>query len=126
MKTIKLTILCLLLGVAGIGNAWADRGRHSHVGVVIGPYWGPSYYSPFPRYYPPYYPYSYYYPPVIIERPAPPVYIEQAQQPAPPAPAAAAPTNYWYYCAATNGYYPYVRECRGGWQKVSPLPPGLQ
>lgn len=120
MKMIKLMILCLLLGVAGMGNAWADRGRHTQFGVVIGPYWGPSYYSPFPHYYPPYYPYS--YPPVVIERQAPPVYIEQS--PAPPAPAAVAPINYWYYCGATNSYYPYVRECRGGWQKVLPQPPG--
>lgn len=118
MKTIKLTVVCLLLCVVGVGNAWADRGRHSHFGIVIGPYWGPSFYSPSPYYYPPYYPYS--YPPVIIERQAPQVYIEQPQA---PAPAAVAPPNYWYYCAATNAYYPYVKECRGGWQKVLPQPP---
>lgn len=114
MKTIKLMIVCLLLGVTGVGNAWADRSRHSHIGVFIGPSWGPSYYRPFPYYYPP------YYPPLVVERPAPQVYIEQPQVAAP----APAPTNYWYYCAATNGYYPYVRECASGWQKVSPQPPG--
>jgi len=26
---------------------------------------------------------------------------------------------------SSNGYYPYVRECPGGWQQVSPRPPGL-
>jgi hypothetical protein len=121
MKAIKLTMVCLLLGVAGMGSAWAGGGHHHNrtsVGIMIGPYWGPSYYSPFPYYYPP------YYPPVVIERQAPQVYIEQQQAPAPPAPTAAAPINYWYYCAATNGYYPYVKECRGGWQKVLPQPPG--
>jgi hypothetical protein len=135
MKAIKLITLCLLLGVAGMGAAWAGGGRHYHgrtsVGIVVGPYWGPSYYSPFPYYYPPYYPY--YYPPVVVERQAPQVYIEQSQQepappapPAPPASTAAAPINYWYYCAATNAYYPYVKECRDGWQRVSPQPPGQQ
>lgn len=127
MKSIKLIIAVLLLGAAGVGNAWADRGHHrSHFGIMIGPYWGPSYYSPFPYYYPPYSPYSpYYNPPVVIERPAPQVYIEQLPAPAaPPAAAVAPPVNYWYYCAAANGYYPYVKECRGGWQKVLPQPPG--
>lgn len=118
MKTLKLIIVCLLLGVCGAGNVWADGGRHgghgAHIGVFIGPYWGPSYYAPFPYYYPP------YYAPLVVERPAPQVYIEQ--QAAPP-PAASAP-NYWYYCAATRAYYPYVKECSGGWQRVSPQPPG--
>lgn len=121
MKTIKLIIVCLLLGTIGIGNAWADRdrhSRHSHFGVFIGPYWGPSYYQPFPYYYPP------YYPPLVVERPAPQVYIEQPQAVAAPPASAPASTNYWYYCAATNSYYPYVRECASGWQKVSPQPPG--
>ena len=127
MKTIKLTIVCLLLGVAGMGNAWAGGGHHHNrtsVGIVIGPYWGPSYYSPFPYYYPPYYPYA--NPPVVIERQAPQMYIEQQQAPVAPPVAAAPPppTNYWYYCAAKNAYYPYVKECRGGWQRVLPQPPG--
>jgi hypothetical protein len=130
MRASKLTkwiIALLLLSAASIGNVWAYH-EHSHVrfGVTIGgPYWGPSpYYSP-PYYSQPYYPR--YYPPVVIERAAPPIYIEQA--PAPvilPTPAATAPppTNFWYYCAATQGYYPYVRECPTGWQKVAPRPPG--
>jgi len=120
MKTIKLIIALLLLGAAGMGNAWADHRGHAHFGVMIGPYWGP-WYSPPPYYYPPYYP-------PVVERPAPQVYIEQQPAPAAPeapaAPAAAAPANYWYYCAAAKGYYPYVRECPSGWQKVLPQPPG--
>lgn len=121
MKTIKLTIACLLLAFAGVNSAWADRGHHhGHFSVMIGPYWGPAYYSPFPYYYPP------YYPPVIVERPPPQVYIEQPPQPAapPPAPVVSAPVNYWYYCAASRSYYPYVKECSGGWQRVAPQPPG--
>jgi hypothetical protein len=121
MKQIKLIIAVVLLGALGAGNAWADHG-HSHVrfGVMIGPYWGgPWYYPPPSYYYPP------YYAPVVVERPVPQVYVEQQSAPAaPPAPVAAAPTNYWYYCTAAKGYYPYVRECPGGWQRVLPQPPG--
>jgi hypothetical protein len=125
MNKIKLIIALLLLAAGGVGNAWADHGNHGHVrfGVMIGPYWGgPWVYSPYPYYYPP------YYPPVVVERQTPQVYIEQqpasATPPPPAAPVAAAPTNYWYYCAAAKGYYPYVKECPSGWQKVSPQPPG--
>ena len=118
MKAMKLVIVLLLLCLAGVGNVMADRGHRphyrSHFSVVIGPYWGPWYYPPPPFYYTP------YYPPVVIERPAPPVYIEQ--QPA-AVPAAPAPDNYWYYCAAAQGYYPYVKDCPGGWQKGLPQPP---
>lgn len=116
MKMIKMLIALVLLGVAGVGSAWADRGHHAHFGVVIGPYWGPWYYPP-AYYYPP------YYPPVVVERPTPQVYIEQQAAPAAAPPAASAPVNYWYYCVAAKAYYPYVKECPGGWQKVLPQPP---
>lgn len=114
MKSIKWITALLLLGALGVGNALADRG-HVHFGVTIGPYWGPWYYPPAPYYYPP------YYPPVVVERPSPPVYIEQ--QPAEAAPNRAEQGNYWYYCSAAKGYYPYVKACPSGWQKVSPQPP---
>ncbi|MCX7161854.1 MAG: hypothetical protein WCI19_12515 [Betaproteobacteria bacterium] len=122
MKQIKLMIALLLLAAGSVGNAWADHGGHVRFGVMIGPYWGgPWHYPPPAYYYPP------YYPQVVV--PAPQVYIEQqaapaAVPPAPAAPVAAAPANYWYYCAAAKGYYPYVRECPGGWQRVAPQPPG--
>ena len=131
MNKFKLTIALLLLGAVGAGNAWADphrgshrgnhRGGNVHFGVVIGPFWGAPWHYP-PPYYPRYYP-----PVVVVQPPAPLVYIEQAPMPAaplpPPAPAAAAPANYWYYCAAARAYYPYVGECPGGWQQVLPQPP---
>jgi hypothetical protein len=50
------------------------------------------------------------------------VVVEQPAQ----APAAVQPPvqqdqqNYWYYCRQANGYYPYVRQCPGGWMKVVP------
>lgn len=124
MTISKLTIALLLLGTTGIGSAWADRG-HVHFGVMIGPYWGSGYYPGHRYYYPPYPPYV-YYPPVVIERQEPQVYIEQPPPAvAPPAPVAAPPANsYWYYCAAQKAYYPYVKECPSGWQRVLPQPPG--
>jgi hypothetical protein len=126
MKAIKLIIALLLLGAAGVGNAWADHGGHVRFGVTIGPYWGPGYYPPSPYYYPPYYSpyYPSYYQPMASQ--APQVYIEQqpALVAAPDAPVAAAPVNYWYYCAKAKGYYPYVKACPSGWQRVLPQPPG--
>ena len=124
MKSIKLIVVLLILGASGVGNAWADHG-HVNFGIVIGPYWGPSYYPTSPYYYPPYY--SGYYSPMVVERQAPPVYIEEqptpmVAQPASTTPLAATPTNYWYYCAESKSYYPYVKKCRGAWQRISPQP----
>ena len=69
----------------------------------------------------PYYDYPYYaYPaPVIVQQPAPEVYVQ-------PAPQQPAETGYWYYCQNPQGYYPYVRQCPGGWMKVVPSPPPPQ
>ena len=128
MKWGKTAIVLLLLGLLSIGSAWADSrsyryhsGGHSHshgyrgsFGVYIGPYWGWGPWNYAPGYYPP------YYPPVVIER-TPPVYIEQ--QPVDVLPAPSVQASYWYYCHAAKGYYPYVRECPEGWQRVSPKPP---
>lgn len=122
LKPIAGALLLAALGVAGSGSAWADHGPHVRFGVMVGPYWGPWAYPP-AYYYPPYYPPA----PIVVERPAPPVYIEQPVQAPPPAApaeqAATAPANDWYYCAASRGYYPYVRECPGGWQRVPAQPP---
>ena len=85
------------------GHHFHGHGFRSSVvigtGVWLGPYW-----------YPPYYPYDPYDPyapvPVVAE---PQTYIEQSGAPA-----------YWYYCEAAKAYYPYVRECPGGWLTVLP------
>ena len=34
-----------------------------------------------------------------------------------------APVNVWYYCQNAKGYYPYIKQCPGGWQQVDPKPP---
>lgn len=106
--------------------AYAGRGHghgHRHGGVTFGFFVGAPLlaYSLYRPYYPPFH---YYYPrevyaPVVVTQP--PVYIEQ---PAPPPQAAPLPPqSWWYYCAESQTYYPYVRECPAGWQRVSPQPP---
>ncbi len=106
----------LLTGVAASGAAFAWHG-HSHFGVYVGvPLYSPWYYPP--AYYPPAYYYPPYVPPVVVTQP--PVYVEQA--PAESAAPAPQPQQYWYYCSASKTYYPYVKECPGGWQRVAPQP----
>ncbi|MDR2195354.1 MAG: hypothetical protein LBE50_01960 [Gallionellaceae bacterium] len=45
----------------------------------------------------------------------------------PPTPAmtyvAPQTTQYWYWCAGANAYYPYAQTCPGGWQAVPATPP---
>ena len=140
MKFIKLIIVLFVVVVAGVGNSWADRGHgygghgyggHGYGGVAIGPYWEPGYYPIAPYFYPPYYP-TYNSPAIVYSEPQ--VYVQQqaplAAEPTsspPPPPTQAAATvssDYWYYCKAAKGYYPYVKECPSGWQKVPTTPPG--
>lgn len=128
-STSKILAAGVVAGLLFSGSAMADpwRGGHYHRGPNIGVYVGPGFYGPgWGPYYPrPYYavppPYMYYPPVVVNPAPAaPPVYIEQpAQQSAAPQ---AADNAYWYYCTQPEGYYPYVKECPAGWQKVTPQP----
>lgn len=77
--------------------------RHSHSRVIIAPVW-------------PYYHHHYHHAPVVVT-PAPsspPVYIEQGN---------GRDAAYWYHCNNPEGYYPYIKECPGGWQKVVPHAP---
>ena len=124
MKRIKWALaLVLILGLVLPNAASADRGHwhgghggHASIGVFVGAplYWGWP--GPYYGYPPPYYAYS---PPVVVA-PSPPVYVERGDdEGAPPRSS----KNYWYYCDRPAGYYPYVKECPGGWQRVAPTPP---
>lgn len=124
MKPIKRTLLpaALLamvaaLAMAASAPALAQRYGHGHghgpsvhfgigIGVPVYPYW---------RYPRPYY----YYPPAIVTVPAAPptTYIERGSASDGPDSA-----SYWYYCNDTQAYYPYVKSCLGGWQRVDPQP----
>jgi hypothetical protein len=65
-------------------------------------------------------------PPAVLIPPQPTVYVERSplelQPSSPAAPPAAAATAYWYYCATSRAYYPYVAECPTGWQPVPSQP----
>lgn len=120
MKTPNwLMVAVALAGAVASGPAPADH-VHWHLGVNVGPGYGYGYYPgqwgyPYYGYSPSYYPY-YAYPPVVT---TPPVYIERGDSPA-------ATENWWNYCPESKSYYPYVRECPGGWERVSPVPPDLK
>ncbi|WP_028535434.1 hypothetical protein [Paludibacterium yongneupense] len=114
MKTLRLCAAALLLAA---GAAHAEH-VHFGVGVMIGP-------PVVPLYAP-----AYYYPPVYRESVivVPPTeYVEQDDAAPAPSPSAAMPSapasdGYWYYCARSQKYYPYVKKCPAGWMKVSSTP----
>ncbi|HEV7835021.1 MAG TPA: hypothetical protein VGP09_16845 [Caballeronia sp.] len=93
------------------------------IGVYLGPGFVGGYPYPYP-YYSGYYPGYYPYAPVPVGDVALPTqYVEQGQQAdmagnGPPQAAS------WYYCRKPDGYYPYVKACPAGWQKVPAQPPG--
>jgi hypothetical protein len=113
----KRALLVLVLAVAS-GSVLAG-GRHGHghhgsrlslgfhFGFPIG-FYQPWYYSPPP---------AYYYPaaPVYVQPPAPPQYVERSDV-VPEGPGT------WYFCRESNTYYPYVKQCPGGWTRVPAQP----
>ena len=123
-------------GWGGHGGGWGGGWGHGGhcCGGSVGFYFGPGfgygygygygYPYPYPYAYP--YPYPYYsgyYP----NWPAaggvsPTQYVEQGQTDmgGGGVPQAA----YWYHCGKPNGYYPYVKACPSGWQRVLAQPPG--
>ena len=114
-STLAAVALALLAGASTPALAdrdWHDRGDWDDGGRVhFGLYFGaPPAWSDWD--YPPYY----YYPPRVVVVPSsPPVYVQH--------PGAEA-QHWWYYCADSKTYYPYVKQCPGGWQRVAPQPPG--
>ena len=98
------------------------------LGLGYYPYYSPYYDYPYPIY--PSYPIDVgpVAPPVYYQQNmVPPVYYDQNTAP-PPAlePAQIVPqSNDWYYCREPKGYYPYVRKCKGDWQRVPSQPPGM-
>jgi hypothetical protein len=104
-------------GWHGGGNWHGHGGGHGRhffgprvfLGVgVAAPFW----WYPYGYAYPDPYAYPIYSPPVAVES-EPQTYIQQGTE----------AQQYWYYCLSPEGYYPYVKECPGGWQQVAPQPP---
>lgn len=116
----RVLILGLLAGllVASSGTALAG-GRHGHghghSRFAIGFNFGFPVYSPWYHYPAPYY----YYPPapVYMSPPAPTQYVERNDDAAPEQ-----GPGMWYFCRESNAYYPYVKQCPGGWQRVPAQP----
>ena len=105
-----ITILFLTASALFAGTASAHGVRFG-IGIGFPIFPAPWYYPP-PYYYPP--------PPVVVAPSPPPVYVERNEQAAAPA------EHYWYYCADSQAYYPYVKQCASPWQRHSPTPPGTR
>jgi hypothetical protein len=106
-------VIVALAGAVASEPALAHGRARVTVGVGVGfgyPYWASPFWGPW--YYPPPY---YYAAPVVVSPPPPVTYVEQSN-----------PGSWWYYCDAVKGYYPYVKECPAGWQRVPPTPPGVK
>ena len=59
--------------------------------------------------------------PVFVQIPAP---ASLQLVPSPPPVAARPVQQFWYYCDAAIGYYPYVSSCPSGWKTVPATPSG--
>lgn len=107
MKRLRIFVtLSVVAAACACGSAVAG----GHVGVFIG---GPLYYPVAPV------PYYYYPPPPVVAVPAAPqAYVERGQAVAGPGQS----NGSWYYCDASRAYYPYVKQCPGGWREVAPQP----
>jgi len=141
-RHVKLFSVFLLLAFGAVASTSAMAQYRAHgyghgggvrFGITLGvPLYGLGYY---PGYYP--YPYAYPAPAYAYPGPAyaypgpavtpPTAYVEQGVPQAAPPPTQAQPQAQrqgdWYFCANANAYYPYVRECPGGWQRVPSTPP---
>lgn len=128
MRTAAFALLLALFGLAasesalarkvlppgattgGGGHGGGHHGGHGHRhhhnhSTFIGFGWSSWWYPP-----------PYYYP-VPVAYPVEPVtYVEQGGVPE-------AQQAWWYYCDAENAYYPHVKICAAGWQRVPPAPP---
>lgn len=109
-------VIAILALVAMSAPAFA-HGHRGGARLSLGFHFGVPVYSPW--YYPGpfYYPAPVYYPaaPVYMQPPAPPVYVERSDV----VPEGA---GTWYFCRESNTYYPYVKQCPGGWTRVPAQP----
>ena len=154
-KNKGLILLVALISIAVVllpGGSVMAAGRGSWGGGHGGGHWGGGWHGgwgwygfglgaaagallSYPYYYQPYYPYysdAYYYPYgyAPIYRPATGVivrenaYTHEAGYYEPSRRSSAG--DIWYYCRESHAYYPYVRRCSGGWEKVPAVPPSSE
>lgn len=101
MRTRTAHAVLLALSLLMTSEAMAHGYRHGGPRARVGVYFGLG----VPLFWPYYHPYYGY----------PPYARETIIYDSPPA--------YWYFCREANGYYPYVSQCPGGWEKVPATPP---
>jgi hypothetical protein len=113
MKALLGLVAVSMAGLLASPDASAHGGGRARlsVGVHFG---APLYWHPWPSYY--YYPAPVYIAPSVVQVAPPVTYVERHETPV------TDQQGWWYYCANAKGYYPYVKECPGGWQKVPPAP----
>ena len=108
MKRVALLLILAAAATSALahgGKARVHVGLGFHFGVPLYGGWG--WYGP-PAYY-------YYPPPAYVQPPAPAVYVERGDV-VPEGPGT------WYFCRESNTYYPYVKQCPGGWTRVPAQP----
>lgn len=135
----KKYLFITLLAILSASPAYAmggNGGGHSGGHGSYGGFWGGGWIVPaliggaivndltypYPQYaqpYPLYNPYQVYAQPSPVYQLAP-VYAQPSPAYAPSAPPS---EPVWYFCKASNGYYPYVSSCPSGWQTVPVTPP---
>jgi hypothetical protein len=123
----SVALVALFFGVVAAADSWAHGRSRSHItfGLHFGaPLYG-WHYAPRPYYYYPY-PGPYYPGPALIVQSPPPVYVQRYIEQPPPENVTGPQgpvQHYWYYCRESQIYFPYVKECPGGWQRVLPQAP---
>ena len=129
MKTLKILMVVMLVVLVTFllvppANALRHGGGHwgggrGHYGGYGYGWWGYPYSWGYPYWWN--YPYYPYYGPYYYEGyPEPPVLPEGVN---PPAESGQQQPSYWHFCQDPEGYYPYVKDCPGGWVTVVPPKP---
>lgn len=94
----------------GYGGGWRPAAYGLGWGGGYGSGWRGAYYGPGYGY-----PYAAtYYSPPVVAYVTPPQPMVLAAQPQPAV---------WYYCEASEQYFPYVQSCPSGWQTQPATPP---
>ena len=116
LAILVVVVSAALSGPALANGGWRGGGWHGGPRVSFGLHFGVPFYAPY-YYYPAYYPAPVYYPaaPLVVQPSAPPVYVERGDV----VPEGA---GTWYFCRESNAYYPYVKQCPGGWARVPAQP----